>query len=62
MDLVNVLIAKIIEWVDKLIKFFTESFGLYTTQYSKYIMYGILIFLLSKIFKIKWNLNLGGKK
>lgn len=56
MDAVTSLIAKLSGWVDKLLEFF----GLYTTKYSKYIIYALLIFVASKMLKIK--LNLGGGK
>jgi hypothetical protein len=58
LDAVNSLMGKLTGWVDKLFEFF----GLYTTKYSKYIVYAVLIVALSKIFKIKLNLGGGGGK
>lgn len=58
MEMFNGLIAKMTEWVDKGLEFF----GLYTAKYSKYIVYAVLLIAASKIFKIKLNLNTGGKK
>lgn len=55
MDAVNNIVNKLTGWVDKLFEFF----GLYTTKYSKYIVYAILLIAASKIFKIKLNLNTG---
>lgn len=40
-------------WVDKIFAYF----GLYTQGYSKYLVYGFLIFVLSKILKIKVNID-----
>lgn len=56
----NGLINKATGWVDKLFEFF----GLYTSKYSKYIVYAVLLFIASKIFKFKFNINTGpgGKK
>lgn len=53
MQLLEKLTNKAIEWVDAAIAFF----GLYTTKYSKYLVYGLLIFLAAKIFKVKINLG-----
>lgn len=54
---VNGLIDKATGWVDTGLGFF----GLYTTKYSKLIVYGALILCAAKIFKIKLNLG-GGKR
>lgn len=40
-------------WVNQLIAYF----GLYTQGYSKYIVYGFLIFVLSKLLKVKVNID-----
>lgn len=40
-------------WVDKLFEFF----GLYTSKYSKYIIYAVLLFFLGKMLKIRLNLD-----
>lgn len=52
------LIDKATGWVDTGISFF----GLYTTKYSKLIVYGALLLIAAKIFKFKFNINTGGKK
>lgn len=54
----NGLINKATGWVDKLFEFF----GLYTSKYSKYIVYAVILFIASKIFKFKFNINTGGGK
>jgi hypothetical protein len=54
----NSLIGKLTGYIDKLFEFF----GLYTSKYSKYLVYALLLFVASKIFKIKLNLNTGGKR
>lgn len=53
--MINDLVGKLTGWVDKLFEFF----GLYTSKYSKYLVYALLIFAASKIFKIKMNLDTG---
>lgn len=58
MDAVTGLLNKFTGWIDKGFEFF----GLYTTKYSKYIVYAVLLLAASKIFKIKLNLGGGGKK
>lgn len=58
MQFVSDLISKITGWIDHL-------FGwgdTYTAGYSKLLVYGLLIFLLSKMLKIKLNINSGGGK
>lgn len=57
MQMVNALIAKIISWVDHLFNWGDQ----YTPAYSKLLVYGLLIFLTSKVLKVKWNLNTGSK-
>jgi hypothetical protein len=52
------LINKATGWVDQGFSFF----GLYTSKYSKYIVYAVLLFIASKIFKFKFNINTGGGK
>jgi hypothetical protein len=52
------LIDKATGWVDTGFSFF----GLYTSKYSKYIVYALIIWLCSKIFKFKFNINTGGGK
>jgi hypothetical protein len=58
MEQVDVLIGKIIEWIDKLFGFAEH----YTGGYGKYLIYALLLVAGSKIFKIKLNLATGGKK
>jgi hypothetical protein len=53
MDSINGLVGKATGWIDTLFSFF----GLYTSKYSKYLVYALLLFLASKIFKIKLNLG-----
>lgn len=50
------LINKATGWVDTIFEFF----GLYTSKYSKYIVYALIIWVCSKIFKFKFNINTGG--
>lgn len=50
------LIDKATGWVDTGFEFF----GLYTSKYSKYIVYAVIIFVASKMFKFKFNINTGG--
>lgn len=52
------LVNKASGWVDQLFGFF----GLYTTQYSKYIVYALLLLVGSKMFKFKFNIDTRGKK
>lgn len=53
--MVTGLIDKLTGWVDKGFEFF----GLYTSKYSKYLVYALLLFVLSKVLKIKLNLDTG---
>lgn len=55
MDMFNDLIDKLSGWVDKGF----EWFGFYSTNYSKYLVYALLIAAASKIFKIKLDLKTG---
>lgn len=52
------VVTKASGWIDQIFGFF----GLYTTQYSKYIVYGLLILAVSKVMKFKFNINTGGKR
>jgi hypothetical protein len=52
------LVAKGASWIDQLF----SIFGVYTANYSKYIVYGLLILAISKVFKFKFNINTGGRK
>jgi hypothetical protein len=54
---IDSLVGKFTGWIDQLFSFF----GLYTSKYSKYIVYALLIFLLSKIFKFKFNIDTSRK-
>jgi hypothetical protein len=54
---VQTLINKIISWIDHLFNWGDQ----YTPAYSKLLVYGLLIFLTSKVLKVKWNLNTGSK-
>jgi hypothetical protein len=56
MDAVNQLIEKLISWVDKIFGYF----DFYSANYSKFIVYGGLLFIAAKIFKIK--LDIPGRK
>jgi hypothetical protein len=51
------LVGKATGWVDKLFEFF----GVYTAKYSKYLVYGLIIFLLGKMLKIKFNIDTSRK-
>jgi hypothetical protein len=51
MDFFKDIINKMVAWVDEIFGFF----GIYTSKYSELLVYGLLIFLASKIFKIKVN-------
>jgi hypothetical protein len=53
MNTVNDLIGKASGWIDKCFEFF----GLYTTKYSKYLVYALLVFVASKMFKFKFNID-----
>lgn len=58
MATVDDLVGKITGWVDKLFEFF----GLYTSKYSKYLVYALMLFVVSKILKVNLKLDTGGKK
>lgn len=58
METVNGLVDKMSGWIDKGFEFF----GLYTSKYSKYLVYALLLVAASKIFKINLKLDTGGKK
>lgn len=53
LDQVLVRVDKIIDnmiiWINKAFGYF----GTYTTSYSKYIMYAVLLFIAAKIFRVK---------
>lgn len=53
---VSGVVNKASGWVDNLF----SIFGVYTASYSKYIVYGLLILAISKVIKIKFNVNTGG--
>lgn len=55
MNAINGLIDKMTGWIDHL--FGWGDVGV--NNYSKLLVYGFLIFLGSKMIKIKWNLNTG---
>jgi hypothetical protein len=57
-EFVNNLVNKVTGWIDNLF----NSFGFYTQGYSQYLVYGLLIFLLSKMLKVKLDVNVGKKK
>lgn len=56
-NLFKTVINKMMEWIDKLF----AIFGSYSGQYSKYIIWAVLLFIASRIFKIRLNLG-GGRK
>lgn len=60
LDLLNKLMNWMMAKIDQLIGFF----GFYTQNYSRLLVYGLLILLVSKMFKSKVNVNanVGGKK
>lgn len=58
MESINNLLEKLISWVDELLGLFTS----YSSNYAKYFVYALLLFVASKIFKVKVNLDTGGKK
>lgn len=51
------LIGKASGWIDQIF----SIFGLYTSKYSKLIVYAVLLLIASKIFKFKFNLG-GNRK
>ncbi len=57
MNILTNLITKITGWIDRVF-----GFGdYYTAGYSKYLVYGLLIFLLSKMLKVKVDYKTGGR-
>lgn len=56
MDFLTGLVNKMTGWVDRLF-----GFGdFYSAGYSKLIVYGVLLFVLSKILKVKVDYKTGG--
>jgi hypothetical protein len=55
MQMVNALIEKLISWVDAIFGWF----GFYSNKYSQLLVYGLLLFIAAKIFKVKANVNVG---
>jgi hypothetical protein len=56
MNVLTGLVSKITGWIDRLF-----GFGdYYTSGYSKYIVYAGLIFVLSKMLKVKIDYKTGG--
>lgn len=53
MDVVNGVLDKVTQWIDTGFSWF----GFYSNGYSKYLVYGLLIFLLSKMLKINWKVG-----
>lgn len=53
MDLINNLVNKMIEWVDNSFSIFST----YSGQYSRYLVYALLLLVASKIFKVRVNLD-----
>jgi hypothetical protein len=51
----------IVDWIKSKIDQLFSFFGVYTTKYSELLVYALLIFLASKILKVKLNVG-GGKK
>lgn len=58
MGTIDGLVGKLTGWVDKAFEFF----GLYTSKYSKYLVYALMLFVLSKILKINLKLDTGRGK
>jgi len=59
MEMVDYLVKKITGWIDSLFYYF----GSYSNSYSKFFVYGLLIYLLSKLLKVKVDVKTeGGKK
>lgn len=54
-NIFSVLVDKFISWVDRLFDFF----GVYTANYSKYLVYALLLFVGAKIFKVKLDFKTG---
>lgn len=53
LSLVSLVVSKFVSWVDQLFGYFGE----YTNEYSKYLVYALLLFIAAKIFRV--NLKLG---
>jgi hypothetical protein len=62
MQTVDLLINKLISWVDIAISFITSMFGSYSAKYSQLLVYGLLIFLVAKMLKIKVDVGVGKGK
>lgn len=53
MEYFQALIGKLTGWIDRLF----ANFEGYSSKYSEFFVYGLLIFLLGKMLKIKINLT-----
>jgi hypothetical protein len=58
MGAIDGLVGKVTGWIDKVFEFF----GLYTSKYSKYIVYIVGGLVLAKMLKVKINLDTGKGK
>jgi hypothetical protein len=54
-------VTNLVSWIKDKIDMLFTFFGSYSSKYSQLLVYGLLIFLASKIFKVKLNLNTGKK-
>ncbi|MFD0591154.1 hypothetical protein ACFQZE_24450 [Paenibacillus sp. GCM10027627] len=52
------LVGKATGWIDKIFEFF----GLYTSKYSKYLVYALMIWVASKMLKVNLKLDTGKGK
>lgn len=59
METVDLIINKVIGWIDQLFGFF----GFYSERYSQLFMWALVLFVGAKVFKIKLgtSVNLGKK-
>lgn len=51
MELINVMINKLVSWIDNLF----SLFGFYSERYSGLLVWGFVAIMFAKIFKIKFS-------
>lgn len=50
---------QLIDWLQKMVEKVFGFFGFYTENYSKYLVWGLLLFIASKILKLKVDVKAG---
>lgn len=55
------MVQNLLDWLQGIVDKIIEYFGYYTNNYSKYLVYALLLFIVSKMLKLKVDVKTGGK-